>query len=169
MNQNPTSALNAAQRSVAHDQGPWQPRYGCIAARVGASFAIKTTVPFKTQRSEHKGYFAQGARSGVLHAGQTLHLAVASLAVASPEALAVMKWVCKHPACKGEKWESKEELLAGHSNDAKLAADQQTHVYFAVAEAAYVPGTPAKRDAEGNELEPAVPPSGFVELYSDEA
>ena len=95
---------------------------------------------------------------------------VRDTATASPEARAIARWACKHPSCKGQHWESKEDLLADPEHrPAALHANQETHVYFAIAEVAHVTGKPAKRDAEGNVLEEAVAPVGFIELYSDEA
>jgi hypothetical protein len=100
-------------------------------------------------------------------AGSTVYLTVQDV-TRFPEEAEHAHWVCKHPDCRGNKWESKKQMLADHPANKELAAQQQTHVYYAVFEDA---GTPARAEKRNGDklVEPAREATGArVMLLSDE-
>lgn len=100
-------------------------------------------------------------------AGTTIYLTVQDV-TRHPDEAAKAHWVCKHPDCRGHKWESKSAMLADHPPNKELANQQQTHVYYAVFED---PGSSARpeKQKDGKVTEPAHPATeARVMLLSDE-
>jgi hypothetical protein len=145
-----------AHASVSVVPAEYVHRRGVLTARIGSQHTVRTSVPMRALPS------SLGTGAGVLRAGISASFAVRDLASAPPEAIAVLRWICQHPSCRGRKWQSREELQADHDSDSELEAQGQTHVILALAEAPYVPAKPATADA------PAIPPQGFVLLFSNE-
>lgn len=180
------------------DQAP-QHQFGLRPAKIGATFAhrLRTVeIPLdppmyasttrqvgekaRTRVSSQKPTYRYGknphdgsAFPEAALPGATIMLDMQDLSRVEASDRKHAKWVCNHPDCKGQSWDSKDALFVGHASERELTergkADRderkpsRAHVYYAEIEIA---GRPEKKDKDGKTLESATPPT--VMLASDE-
>jgi hypothetical protein len=174
-------------QSTPTQQQEFKTRYGCIAARIGATLkhqigvelpvqaperATSTTLsagPARAQQFVMQVDERQKSTTGspvmvpkAVKAGASVMLGVQDV-TRWPDEAKVAHWLCQHTECKGQKWDSKKSLLQDHPANKDLASVQQTHVYYAVFEQ---PAVAAKKNDKGVVVQEAT--EAFVLLLSDE-
>ena len=144
-------------------------RFGVIALRIGSVIEHRLTKALKL------------ASGRLLEKGSKIHLGVDDITRHPDEP---HKWHCRRPdvaqgkttwsPCEHmeqhpEGFATKKELLAVHRSNRELRNDEETHLYFAVADLPASPGKKAVLDKNGEEVEGAVEPRGArILILSDE-
>lgn len=134
-----------------------KPRYGTIAARIGAQF-------------EHKLEQDLTLPSGrLLKKGGKIHLTVDDITRLAADEVEHVKWMCRHPQCAHKRYPNKGQLLRDHPGNRDLEKAEETHLYVGVAWLPGVEAQPAKTDKTGAIVQEAIEARpARLRLLSDE-
>jgi hypothetical protein len=194
------NSMDMSLGAIVPAQNQYKKRLGLFPARIGFDFAhalgvaMPLTPPDRSTNTAVQGGLARTTISrGPKHyemgknlidgtptalkalPGATVMLPVQDFSRLEPHLAAKVRWECRHPDCKGSRYESREALLRDHADnrtlieEAEKSVNPTPHVYLGVIEIEGKDARPEVRGEDGKIVKQGVAAEmPTVMLVSDE-